>query len=296
MENLNTHTLINHQTGELAFKLFTFDNVSHYDHVQRLNYFSLIWIQEGRGEAIVDFGAHRYGSDHLFALSPYQPFMFKAEEETKGIIIHFHPDFFCIHKHQKEVDCNGVLFNNIYDAPFVVLDDKSKVAIDALIDSMKQEIEENHFAVSDSILSYLKLLLIKGTKAKNDSCIVAEVEHKKETRIIQALKTEIENNFRSKHSPKEYAEALHISPKALARISKNHFNKTLTTLIAERIVIEAKRELYLSKKSIKEIGMELGYEDEFYFSRFFKKNTSISPSMFRKTVGFGKGESALSIQ
>lgn len=293
---MNAHTLINHQTGELAFKVFSFDNVSHYDHVQRLNYYSLIWIQEGKGEAIVDFGSHRYAADRLFALSPYQPFMFNAEEETKGIIIHFHPDFFCIHKHQKEVDCNGVLFNNIYDAPFVVLDDKSKVAIEALIDSMKQEIEENHFAVSDSILSYLKLLLIKGTKAKNDGCIVAEVEHKKETRIIQALKTEIENNFRSKHSPKEYAEALHISPKALARISKNHFNKTLTTLIAERIVIEAKRELYLSKKSIKEIGMELGYEDEFYFSRFFKKNTSISPSMFRKTVGFGRGESALSIQ
>ena len=90
---MNAHTLINHQTGELAFKVFSFDNVSHYDHVQRLNYYSLIWIQEGKGEAIVDFGTYSYLADRLFAFSPYQPYMFSAEEETKGIIIHFHPDF-----------------------------------------------------------------------------------------------------------------------------------------------------------------------------------------------------------
>lgn len=37
-----------------------------------------------------------------------------------------------------------------------------------------------------------------------------------------------------------------------------------------------------------QIALELGYEDPFYFSRFFKKQTSISPSMYRKTVGFNR--------
>jgi YesN/AraC family two-component response regulator len=62
---------------------------------------------------------------------------------------------------------------------------------------------------------------------------------------------------------------LNISPNALAKIAKTHFNKTLTDLITERIVIEAKRELYLTDKSIKEVAYELGYNDEHYFSRFF---------------------------
>ena len=59
-------------------------------------------------------------------------------------------------------------------------------------------------------------------------------------------------------------------------------------MISERIIIEAKRELYLTNKSIKEIAYELGYEDEHYFSRFFKTNVDISPQMYRNTVGFAR--------
>ncbi len=75
----------------------------------------------------------------------------------------------------------------------------------------------------------------------------------------------------------------------MVKIFKTHFNKTLTDLISERIIIEAKRELYLTHKSIKEIAFDLGYNDEHYFSRFFKVNADVSPQMFRETVGFGKG-------
>ena len=83
---------------------------------------------------------------------------------------------------------------------------------------------------------------------------------------------------------------LHISPKTLAKLTKTHWNKTLTHLIAERIVIEAKRELYLTSKAVKEIAYELGFEDEYYFSRFFKTNADISPQLFRETVGYARAE------
>jgi AraC-like DNA-binding protein len=66
---------------------------------------------------------------------------------------------------------------------------------------------------------------------------------------------------------------LNISTKALNRLSKVHFSKTLSELIADRIVIEAKRELYLTDKPVKAIAFELGFEDEYYFSRFFKNNS-----------------------
>ncbi|WP_221932059.1 helix-turn-helix domain-containing protein [Flavobacterium restrictum] len=67
--------------------------------------------------------------------------------------------------------------------------------------------------------------------------------------------------------------------------------KTPTDLILERIIIEAKRELYLTNKAVKEIAYELGYDDEHYFSRFFKNNANVSPQMYRDTVGFARGMS-----
>jgi AraC family transcriptional activator of pobA len=85
------------------------------------------------------------------------------------------------------------------------------------------------------------------------------------------LQHTIETNFRKNHSVGEYADMLNISPKALAKITKNHYNKTFTDLIAERIVVEAKRELSLTSKPLWQLHTSWGYDDEYYFSRFFKK-------------------------
>ncbi len=83
---------------------------------------------------------------------------------------------------------------------------------------------------------------------------------------------------------------MNITPSALAKISKTYFNKTLTDLIAERVIIEAKRELYLTSKAVKQIAFELGFNDEHYFSRYFKNNANISPQIYRETVGFARAE------
>lgn len=66
---------------------------------------------------------------------------------------------------------------------------------------------------------------------------------------------------------------------------KKQFSKSPSQLINERVILEAKKLLHLTYKSIKEIAQELNFEDEFYFSRYFKKNVGVSPSSYRKNVG-----------
>lgn len=289
MENQTSLTLVNPQNGNLAFKLLTFDDGGYFDHIQRNNYYSLIWIIEGSGKVKVDFAEYDFSKDNLFAFSPYQPFMFSTSN-IKGIALHFHPDFFCIHKHQAEVACNGVLFNNIYQPPFTFIDESSKSVLMLLLEQMKSEMKNTALAQYEILVSYLKILLITTSRLKSEQQpeslrLVSDI---REPFILQSLKEAIEKDFRKKHSASEYAESLNISAKALAKITKNYFNKTLTELISERIIIEAKRELYLSNKTIKEIAYELGYEDEHYFSRFFKTNADVSPQLYRETVGFGR--------
>jgi AraC family transcriptional regulator, transcriptional activator of pobA len=60
-------------------------------------------------------------------------------------------------------------------------------------------------------------------------------------------------------------------------------------LISGCIIIEAMRELYLTDKTVKENAYEPGYDNEYYFSRFFKTNADVSPELQRDTVGFVKG-------
>jgi AraC family transcriptional activator of pobA len=291
MDTQNVFTLINPQNGNLAFKLFYFDDNSHYDHLQRNNYYSLIWVTKGRGKVKADFAEHIFEENSLLAFSPYQPFMLCVNEKIQGIAIHFHPDFYCIHMHQKEVSCNGVLFNNIYQPPFTLIDEKATETFNIVIDQIKDEMQNTALAQYEFLISYLKIFLITASRLKADQqAKIESIPDSKEPFILQNLKEAIEDNFKTKHSAGNYADMLNISPKALAKISKAYFNKTLTNLIAERIIIEAKRELYLTNKTVKEIAYELGYDDEHYFSRFFKTNADVSPQLYRETVGFGKAE------
>ncbi len=290
MTTQTVFTLINPQNGNLAFKLFSFEDSSYFDHLQRNNYYSLIWITQGNGNIKADFCEYKFEENALFTFSPYQPFMF-ASDNIKGIAIHFHPDFFCIHHHQAEVACNGVLFNNIYQPPFILVDEKSEGIFKMLLQQIKNEMQNPAIAQFELLVSYLKIFLITASRLKTEQqpAALLSVAGIKEPFILQNLKDAIEKDFKTKHSASDYANALNISAKALAKITKTHFNKTLTDLISERIIIEAKRELYLTNKAVKEIAYELGYEDEHYFSRFFKTNADISPQMYRDTVGFGRG-------
>ncbi|GAB2817493.1 helix-turn-helix domain-containing protein [Ferruginibacter profundus] len=290
MLNQSTFTLVNQQNGNLAFKLFHFEDNGFFDHIQRNNYFSLIWVTEGTGKVIADFAEYDFEANSLFAFAPYQPFMFSGTQPIKGIAIYFHPEFFCIYKHDKEVSCNGVLYNNVYKPPFVKVDEPSAATLKMLCHQLETEMQNPALAQYELLVSYLKIFLITASRLKTQQQPEAAVSVKgnEEPFILQKLKDAIEENFKTKHSPADYAEMLYISPKALAKITKSHFNKTLSSLINERIIIEAKRELYLTDKTVKEIAWELGYEDEYYFSRFFKVNADVSPQLYRDTVGYAK--------
>ncbi|RFS16745.1 AraC family transcriptional regulator [Emticicia sp. C21] len=291
MLNQDTFTLVDPLNGNLAFKLFSFTGNSHFDHVQRLNYFSVIWIQQGSGKAKVDFSEYEFEKDDMFFFTPYQPFMIQGIKELEGIVLDFHPNFFCIHRHHQEIACNGVLFNNIYNPPFVKVDEIARQTFEVVLTQMKLELQAPALAQYEQLVAYLKIFLITASRLKVAQQPQAQQDYadKKEPFILQNLKDFIEIHFKTKHSASDYADMLNISPKTLAKIAKTHFNKTVTDLISERIVIEAKRELYLTNKSVKEIAHDLGYDDEYYFSRFFKNNADVSPQMYRETVGFARG-------
>ena len=82
--------------------------------------------------------------------------------------------------------------------------------------------------------------------------------------------------------PTEYADTLNISSDYLNECVKNTTGNSVSYQIQQRIILEAKRLLYYSDKSVKEISFELGYDDYPYFSRLFTKVAGITAPDFRK--------------
>jgi AraC-like DNA-binding protein len=212
---------------------------------------------------------------------------FIPENIFSGVAISFHSDFFCLEKHAKDIGCNGVLFNNIYKEPTLSVPTMQVHELSEIIQKMKAEVSRQQFAQGELLIAYLKIFLIQCVRIKtaNNPGIAATDKKSAQHADEIQLKLLIEENFRKIHSPTEYARLMNYTLKSLNTLAKKHFYKNVTKLVQDRIVIEAKRELYLTNKTIKEIAYHVGFSDEYYFSRIFKKSTRVSPKFYRETLG-----------
>ncbi|TDX01535.1 helix-turn-helix domain-containing protein [Dinghuibacter silviterrae] len=279
-------TLTDPRTKQVALKVTPFTDDSLFNSLKKYNCFSMLLVSKGRGTVQRDETQYAFNSGCLLSFAIYQPFMVKPADAVEGVLVNFHPSFFCLFKHRQEVSCNGVLFNNLYDTPVAELTPGDLRSLSVIVDQISSEMQRRQQPDQDVLLSYLKVFLMEASRAKIEQREGAQPV--KAPLTLENLRTAIETHYKTLHSPGDYGDLLHISTKALNKACKAHFDKTLTDLIAERLIIEAKRELYLTAKSVKEIAFELGYEDEFYFSRYFKKKVGVSPQIFRDTVGFDK--------
>jgi AraC family transcriptional regulator, transcriptional activator of pobA len=282
----STLSLVNSADKNLAFRIRHFEDDTMLRLAERQSFSSIILVNAGRGLLKVDFSEFDLKEHTMIFLSPFQPFSLEAPEGIKGVCIDFHPEFFCLLKHQKEIAFCGLIFNNIYDPPFITLTQSEVSLFDTLIIQMKEEVQKKELAQYELLVSILKIFMIHASRIKMQQRVSPEIAFTDQEHpfILQNLKDAIDAHFREKHSASEYAEVLNISPKSLAKITKTHLNKTLTDLISERIILEAKRDLYTTNKSVKEIAYDLGFKDEYHFSRYFRNNTSVSPQVYRKSL------------
>jgi AraC family transcriptional activator of pobA len=256
-----------------------FEKACTIAHNEQQNAYSIYWIQEGKGTYNIDFECYTFTDNMLFFLSPGQVFTVDSEEIKTAYKLTFARDFYCIQTHDKEVACNGILFNNIYETPFVKPCKKDTAKLNFILDGLIDEFQQNETAQYDMLQSYLKQFIICIVRVKKENHVLKEDI---ETRLFKDFSLLVEQNFRKLHTVKAYASRLGISPKSVTK----HFQKLgvlkPSSFIKNRILLESKRLLIYTDKNVKEIAFELGFNDPAYFTRFFTKATSKSPLQFKK--------------
>ncbi|MDR2847528.1 MAG: AraC family transcriptional regulator [Bacteroidales bacterium] len=107
------------------------------------------------------------------------------------------------------------------------------------------------------------------------------VSNKRLTAITLQFKSLFADHLKTLKKPSQYASLLHISPTYLNEAVKSVTGFPAGYWIQDAVVLEAKRLLFYTDKSVAEIAFELGYDDNAYFTRLFTKSSSMSPSQFR---------------
>ena len=107
-------------------------------------------------------------------------------------------------------------------------------------------------------------------------------KHTRSHAIERLFKQLLQENYRHWKKPAHYAGAMNITISHLNDMIREVTGASVTWHIQEAIILEAKRLLYHTDLTAKEICFEIGLEDAVYFSRLFKKVTNLTPLAFRQ--------------
>lgn len=269
--------------GKKIFMLVPLSRLN-WDEAGKLTLYRIFFVTGGKVAFESNGSRIEAGQGDLLFLTPQFLLAPVVSDALRGWAILFHSDFYCLEKHQQEVGCNGILFNNSYQPLPVRTHDDDQQAFIQLIQQLKEESLIDSAIRQEALVAYLKLFLIRASRIKlrqhpHPALPEATANLPENLLHFQQL---LEENFHLHRSPSYYARKLHITPYTLNRLTKKYYRRPVSRFIYDRIILEAKKELYLTQRSVKEIAFMVGFEDEFFFSRIFKKYTGRSPSEFRK--------------
>jgi AraC family transcriptional activator of pobA len=94
----------------------------------------------------------------------------------------------------------------------------------------------------------------------------------------------LRQHFAAWKQPAQYAAALAVTPSHLNDTVKGLSGQSVSQHLQARVILEAKRLLYYSDQSVKQVGYALGYDEPVYFGKLFKKVAGLTPQQFRHSI------------
>lgn len=262
----------------------------HQSAPHRHKFYTIFWIKKGQLTHTIDTVTHVVKRNTLFFLAPGQVHQMNFSEKVDGYMIAFHDSLICPNEASRMTKVRNRLFHNDqFSSVIEIPDQNDEKELDWMVERMLKEVDtknEHYEVVFESLLEYF--LVIASRNADKQAQITPEYHARHNSAAFLQFKALIEERYTELKNVSDYAGLLHIKPVLLNEISKQLSGITAGEHIRNRVILEAQRYLYNTDLTAKEIAYKLGFEDPHYFSRFFKKYTSQSPSEFKE---LSRGES-----
>jgi len=245
--------------------------------------FLTIALNIGESQKItIDGISYNFPSWSIIPLVAHQVFSFENTETIN--FWRYNREFYCMADSHVEISCIGLIFLGYSKNLFLELHEDDRIKISTLSQLFIEEFESEDYIKTDMLLALLKRFVIILTRLAKQQHFKDEAFTDDKFDFIRQFNFHVEGNFRKEHKVQFYADLMNKSPKTLSNIFSLYNYNSPMSIIHDRIISEAKRLLFYSDKSAKEIAFELGFDDAAHFSRFFKNATNQNTSSFRKSL------------
>ena len=242
---------------------------------RRLRKYVLAWCSKGSVTVVVDEKELKLKEHEVVTITSGQIHYLKNCTRADGFILEFTLDFFCKNDNDIELIFHNGLFchfslNEVIPIP-------NHRSIHTQLELIYEELGSESYQHLVSIHSRIELILVEINRAKlrrGDEIWKPDALFLKFLELVRA-------NFEKNYPLSQIATMLGTTEAKLNEQSKLHTGRTAQNVIYGLIASEAKRLLIYQNLSVKQVAYQLGFNDPFYFSNFFKKHTKHSPKSYQ---------------
>jgi len=246
-----------------------------FEKPHRHNFNEVLIYYKGGGTHDIDFTTYESKDRSLHFVASDNVHLVLNNKEDEGCSLLFENDF--IDKDLTE----RLPFNK--SNPVLQLNEEDFLSLDGLIERIKSEYSKKQKGYEMIIQAYLQtfmLHLIRMYESQNPE----GREGNAKPEIINKFIVLIRENYIKHETVEQYASMLNVSAKHLIDLCKTHTGKTPLRHIRDHIISEAKKLLFNTKLSVKEIAYELGFDEPGNFSKYFKNASGYSPVEYREGI------------
>jgi len=250
----------------------------------RTNFYNLIFVTEGRCTHEVDFIEYTVNPGETLVISNNRVHKYCDFEHVKGYLIMFTEGFMCEFLSNQSTHVKD-LFKQSHLEPHIKATDLYCATIKSLFDVISNMYMHSNEVISEKVLaSTFKTLLQIIMNSKS-----ADYTNQAQKNELFVQFTElVDKHIEVEKSVEGYAKMMHVSEKTVNQVTRNAIDVSAKQYIIKQLVQKIRLKLSFEQSSINKISDDLGFSEASNMTRFFKKNTGISPKEFRNEIKVDK--------
>ncbi len=250
----------------------------HFPH--RHSFYHVVYFSKGSGTHSIDFETFDVQPGQIYFMIPGQVHTWNFEGETDGYIINFSEQLMYSFLKEGQYLEQFPFFSGAAKDGVIQLK-KNKNIIEKQLQQIITETETNAAMSTEMIRVHLLSLFIQVLRDSVPNAVKPYAAPNQ--LLLRNFRKLVEQHYQQLKLPKDYAAMLYITPNHLNALCNDMAGRSAGEIIRDRVLLEAKRLLVCSGMSVSEIAWQLSFKDNSYFTKFFKKYTSVTPEHFRET-------------
>jgi AraC family transcriptional regulator, transcriptional activator of pobA len=265
------------------FQVEVFDANRHFSvkYPHRHDFFEVLYLMKGSGYHVIDANKYEIKPPCIFFMSPGQAHKLELSNDIEGYIFIFTADFYLLNRSNQNSLIEFPFFYTLHqeNPPLLLVNENDIRFLETLFRQAISETKQTGDFTLELLRSVLDVILT--TCAARYEVNENLLNKGKGQILVKRFFHLIEENNQKNLSLKEYAGIIGITPNHLTQTVKQLTGKTSSQIIKAKQLLEIKRLLVHTNLSASEIANQLNFEDQSYFTKFFRRETGITPLQYR---------------